>query len=360
MNKSFLNPNLFFLVENGQVLIWNYKDHEQYLLEREYFDEILAVSKTGHMQNEIIFNELLSANVFTHEEPKTNEWGWDDLSRIFHIGTKNLSHELDKNPENFSRESFAHDYTEGCKNLEKIPPLFNEKEGKKITLPKPDISKLHATSFYDVIMKRKTCRKYHADFIELSDLGTILFGSFGLVHGEEWEDFSQHGLQQTGIRKASPASGGLHIEEAYVVIYRVNDIESGLYHYDVKNHALTLLMLGDFEEKIITMNAQQFYSRGLSFGIYITARFDKSWWKYKHSRAYCAALMDVGHVSQTFQLCSSAFNLKTWLTGNFLDDQVEELLKIDGLKESAILFVGAGVGMGETFPEEMLYTTAKL
>jgi SagB-type dehydrogenase family enzyme len=354
MNKSFINKNLFFLVENGQVLLWNYKDHEQYLLTREYFDEILAVSGTGYGQNEKVFNELSSANIFTQEEPAADAWGWDDLSKIFHIGTKNSALENNENEINATQEAFIHNYHDGCQNLEAMPTLYSEKEGKKIALPDPDISRLHDMSFYTAIMNRKTCRKYDAKPITLNDLSIILFASFGLIHGEEWEDFSRHGLQQTAIRKASAASGGLHIEEAYIVAYRVNDIESGLYHYDVQNHALTLLKHGDFEQHVINMNSQQFYSKGLSFGIYITARFEKSWWKYKHSRSYCAALMDIGHVSQTFQLCSAALNLNTWLTGNFFDDQVEEFLEIDGLNESAILFVGAGIGSGETFPEEMM------
>jgi len=353
MIELYVNKNLFFLIEKGEILVWDYKNHAQYILENAYFDEIVFVSKNKTGNNEKIYNELLSTNILTKEEYCVNSitWGWDDLSKIFHVGIKNFEH---SNVKNRLPEFFMQNYLNECKRLNHIPEFFSEKNGIKIKLPKPNLLQLQNVSFYDSIKNRKTCRKFYPKPISLTDLSTILFSTFGLMHGEEWLDFSSKGLMQTAIRKSTPSSGGLHIEEAYIVIYRVHDIDQGLYHYNVKTHTLTLIRTDDFEEHVINMNVQQFYSYGLSFGVYITARFEKLWWKYKHSRAYSAALLDIGHVSQTFQLSATALGLNTWLTGHFFDNQVEEFLEIDGLNESAILFVGAGFGKGETFPNEML------
>lgn len=352
MNKFYINKHLFFLIEDGQVLIWNYKDHEQFLVETKYFYELLNVSGNGYCENKKIQEELVATNIITNNKPELDNWGWDCLSKIFHIGTKNQILK-DFPVGGSSNESFAQSYLKECENLDTMPDIFYEKEGEKIILPKPDISQLRHVSFYDAILNRKTSRKYYSKSISLNTLSTILHTSFGLIHGEEWKDFTDNSLKQTAIRKASPASGGVHLEEAYIVIYRVDEIKPGLYHYDVKNHALTLLKLGDFEKKVIDMNFQQFFSQGLAFGVYLTARFEKSWWKYKHSSAYRAALMDIGHASQTFQLSSAAFGLNTWLTGAFFDDQVDDFLDIDGVNESAILFVGAGIGANQTFPDEL-------
>ena len=87
----------------------------------------------------------------------------------------------------------------------------------------------------------------------------------------------------------------------------------------------------------------------MAFGIYITARLNKYWWKYKHSRSYRIMLLDIGHVSQTLLLSCTAAQLKTWQTGAFLDSEIEQLLGIDGYNESVILYVGAGHGSNDAF-----------
>ena len=113
-------------------------------------------------------------------------------------------------------------------------------------------------------------------------------------------------------------------------------------HYRPQDHRLDVMELGDFENHVITINNNQHYSQGVAFGIYITARFDRTWWKYKHSRGYRVSLLDIGHVSQILQLCATACGLKTWLTAAIDDSGVNDFLKIDGLIESVFIFVGAG------------------
>jgi SagB-type dehydrogenase family enzyme len=76
----------------------------------------------------------------------------------------------------------------------------------------------------------------------------------------------------------------------------------------------------------------------------MVARFDKIWWKYPHSRSYRLALLDVGHLSQTFHLACAAHSLKSWLTGVFYDDELARRLQLDGTREAVLLTVGAGHG----------------
>jgi SagB-type dehydrogenase family enzyme len=122
-----------------------------------------------------------------------------------------------------------------------------------------------------------------------------------------------------------------------VVVYRVEGLPPGLYHYRPCDHHLTQLALGNFEQQVIQMNTGQFYSAGMAFGVYITTRFERAWWKYPASRAYRVVLLDIGHVAQTFQLVATALGLNTWLTAAFHDSSVHQFLDVDGLGESAIL-----------------------
>jgi hypothetical protein len=55
--------------------------------------------------------------------------------------------------------------------------------------------------------------------------------------------------------------------------------------------------------------------------------------------------MDVGHLSQTFNLVATAHNLNTWLTGYFIDDLLNNLIKIDGFKEHSLFVLAGGHGV---------------
>lgn len=100
------------------------------------------------------------------------------------------------------------------------------------------------------------------------------------------------------------------------------------------------------------MEGQHFID-DIPFGVFLTSRFDKMWWKYEHSRAYRVSILDIGHLSQTFQLVATASGLKTWLTAALTDSKIEKLLGLSNLSEQPMLFVGAGYSNGDVFSEEL-------
>jgi nitroreductase len=63
--------------------------------------------------------------------------------------------------------------------------------------------------------------------------------------------------------------------------------------------------------------------------------------------------MDVGHVSQTFQLSTTAHGLQTWITGAFNDDKISKILNINSREESPMFFLGAGRGNGHSIPRDV-------
>ena len=350
----FLNPHLFFLLEKEGVLVWDFKNHSQYLLEEKHFSVLRDLSQQLPVQHNLpqILQELEDAQLIsTTPNREAEEWGWDILSKIFHMGTQNVytsSNETDE-------KILSQNYLNQCEQLsENTPSLFSERQGLIIDLPSPNLESLDQVSFLTTLQNRKTCRNFSGQSMTLQDLSTLLFASFGLIHGNLWSESNHSNLQIIGMRKSSPASGGLHAEEIYVAAYRVSDLAEGIYHYRTQDHKLTLISPGDFEEKIISANYKQFYSRGLSCGFYLTSRLDKLWWKYKHSRALKPALLDLGHVSQTFLLTATALNLQTWITAAFEEKQVNDLLQLHNIKESPFIFLGAGFGTGQAIPDEIL------
>jgi SagB-type dehydrogenase family enzyme len=351
MSALFVNPYLFFLIDDGQILAWDYKKHNQYELSERYFSELLAIARSGKSKQEHIQQDLQEGELISSRQPEPQSWGWDVLSKIFHIGTQDVYDDVNSLE---IEEIIKQHFKESAELDKNLPPFFLEKHGQLIDLPDPDIESLENASFFSVLKNRKTSREFNGNPITLSQLSTVLYSGFGLIHGKAWDEFEQSDIQTIGCRKASPASGALHAEEVYIFSHRVTELENGIYHYRPQDHKLTQLARGDYEDKIIEANYNQFYSKGLACGIYLTCRFDKLWWKYKHSRSLKVALLDLGHASQTFLLSATALNLKTWMTAAFQDSIVNELIQVDGSIESAFLFIGLGHGTNQAIPEAML------
>lgn len=338
-NGNYLNSNLFFLIEDGQIIGWDYKNHNQFVLEKEYFDRLVEISISENTSQEhSLDQELRDGQLISGELPE-KKWGWDVLSEIFHVGTQNIpvGHSTD------TQESYVGDYLEFCEEHILSEPIKVEKDGKTVALPQPDLSLLKKTDYWTTIVNRKTCRAFDGSAIDLSILSTLLFVSFGEIHGE-WKELEELNLTDYGRRKASPSGGALHPSEAYVVVLNVDGLLPGIYHYRSHQHVLTQISDDNLIEQMGELLCGQHFAKQLSAGIFITCEFAKCWDKYPHSRAYRIALFDIGHLSQTFQLTASALGINSWLSGIFKDDEVNQLLKIDGSTEHAMFFVGAGMG----------------
>src|SRR5712691_8992762 len=75
----------------------------------------------------------------------------------------------------------------------------------------------------------------------------------------------------------------------------------------------------------------------------MTARFDRSFWKYRwHDRAYRVLLLDAGHLSQTFYLVCTELGLGPFVTAAVNDANVEERLGLDPYREGVLALCGCG------------------
>lgn len=347
MSKKFLNPFLFLLIENGQIILWDYKHHQQFEITSSYLERLLAISR-GDESDNIIDEELLKANIISFADHDT-EWGWDHLSKIFHIGTQNIPMAHDLNNDTKCLD----DYMGFCEAAySSIPVYQTEKSCEKIALPKPDFSLLSNTDFLSVLKKRKTSRSFDATPVSLQVISTLLYLVFGNIHGD-WSDLTEYGLEQLGVRKSSPSAGALHSSEAYLVALHVKELSAGIYHYQSHNHTLSVIDKNDAGSALGHLLAGQHFAEKLSAGIFISARFEKNWHKYKHSKGYHHILLDIGHLSQTFQLCVTAIGFQTWLSAAFLDDEVAQLLKLQKTTEYPMFFVGMGQGDGHSLSQTM-------
>ena len=74
----------------------------------------------------------------------------------------------------------------------------------------------------------------------------------------------------------------------------------------------------------------------------VSAMFWRTRFKYG-LRGYRFALLECGHLAQNLLLAATALDLAAVPLGGFYDRRVDQLLGLDGVNESALYMVAAGV-----------------
>ncbi|MGY3025441.1 SagB-type dehydrogenase family enzyme [Pseudomonas lurida] len=345
--KKWLSSEIFLILKEGTAYLWDYKNHAQYEISATEFDRLIKFSAGDWVRNTTDDRSIQESGVLVDAKP-IDDWGWDILSKIFHIGTCHPNPPSPDNPEMYIE--YAKSYLNFCKSLHKDEPVMSlTKGGQQTLLPPPDIRTIQKASLWETLLARRTCREFYDIPSSLQALATILYGT--LADKKEIDYDAPVGSQKFGFRRTSPSAGGLQATEGYVWVRNVENLTPGLYHYISEQHILEYVRELPLEP-ISSYLCGQHWANNLAFAILFTSRFDKLWWKYPHSRAYRPMLIDVGHLSQTANLLITAEGLQPWLTGYFHDREINELLALETPAEQFIFLVGAGHGSGSSYTNE--------
>jgi putative peptide maturation dehydrogenase len=196
-------------------------------------------------------------------------------------------------------------------------------------------------ALYELLLRRRTARVFDGERpMTAEQLSVLLWYAFG-CHG-----YLLVGEDMVALRKTSPSGGALHPTEVYLLIVGMDGVEPGLYHYNTERHALELieaLTSGEAAELADEFTCGQGFTREAQVLFLLTARFYRSFWKYRrHKRAYAVLLMDAGHLSQTFYLVCTELGLGAFVTAAINGANIEERLGLDGFSEGALVVCGCG------------------
>jgi putative peptide maturation dehydrogenase len=219
------------------------------------------------------------------------------------------------------------------------PPHFHVAGQALAEVELPLVSREGALS--EALDGRKTTRAFdHNGALTLDELATVIYEVFGC------RGYAPLGPGLTALKKASPSGGGLHPIEAYVLVRNVTGLEAGIYHYRTDRHALTLLEAlapADAEELAAQFTCGQTYFAHAGALFILTARFYRSFWKYrKHLRAYGVLLLDAGHLSQTLHLLCAELGLGAFVTAAVNGADIEERLGLEPFSEGVLAVCGCG------------------
>lgn len=210
---------------------------------------------------------------------------------------------------------------------------------------------------------RATCRNYDPDaqvpLAMFSQLMARVFGARGIGHPAPGFDV---------YKRTSPSGGALHPVECFLIVQRVEGITPGLYQYRIDTHALEPVVagiappqsgdvgsrpLGEDHARAwtaaelrafarIAVAGQDFFANAAVLCA-LAPRFHRNFWKYRnHAKAYRVCVLDVGHLSQTLQLCATQAGLGPFITGAINEVDLEHAFGFTGYRQSPLVVCGFG------------------
>jgi SagB-type dehydrogenase family enzyme len=141
-------------------------------------------------------------------------------------------------------------------------------------------------------------------------------------------------------RRPVPSGGALYPLELYVVALDVNQLESGVHHYNPYRHCLERLRAcgrAGVGEALVSPELAE-HAAAL---IVVTAFFWRTRFKYG-LRGYRFALLEAGHVVQNTVLVAAALRVPALPLGGFYDRLLDGLVGADGLHEASVYAVLLG------------------
>ena len=194
------------------------------------------------------------------------------------------------------------------------------------------LSKRHPKAdLFEAIKKRASRRDFSRGPTEKIKLSTLLKYSCGIT---------QEGSERQ--HRAQPSGGGRYPIEVYPIVFAGSEeIRSGLYHYNVKAHALDVLWERAFLEEDIGEFFTYPWARKASLAVILTGVFKRNQMKYGE-RGYRQILIEAGSIVQNLYLTSTALGIKCCAIDGVQEPVLEKLLDVDGITESVLVSLVLG------------------
>ena len=238
------------------------------------------------------------------------------------------------------------------------PHYVPARDAAEVGLPR-----IERDDFDHLLDSRATCRNFdtgaEVPLPVFSQLMARVFGARGIGHATP--EFHV-------IKRTSPSGGALHPTECWLIVQRVAGVAPGLYRYRIDTHALEAVTpriappqpedtktraLGDGPARAWTAAELRSFARIAVAGqewfadapvlCVLAPRFHRNFWKYRnHAKAYRVAVLDVGHLSQTLQLCATQAGLGPFITSAINEVDIERAFGLTHYADGPLAVCGFG------------------
>jgi len=202
-------------------------------------------------------------------------------------------------------------------------PYKSYPDNPKIELPKQNNIKTETLNH--AILNRRSIRDFSKKPLSKEQLSYLIWASTGIQRKERGFEY-----------RTAPSAGALYPIETYVVINNVKNIAQGVYHYNIESNHLEEIKKGDYRSAIAeaALNQPMCYHAAAVF-------------IWTGQRAYRYIYLDAGHIAENLALSATSINLGTCQIAALYDDEVNQIIDIDGITESTIYLSVVGVPFGD-------------
>ena len=202
----------------------------------------------------------------------------------------------------------------------------NYPQAKKIALPHE--LDLLDRDFGHLLRERRSHRRYGEELLSDREVAMLLWAAQGVT-----------ARAGSALLRTTPSAGALYPLETYVAVEKVDRLERGLYHFDVGRFELAWLSAVPLGREIAHAALEQSFLVQAAAIFLWSAVFRRNMAKYGH-RGLRYILLDAGHLCQNLLLAAEAMGLAACPVATFYDDELNDLLGLDG-EEEAVLYLAA-------------------
>lgn len=181
----------------------------------------------------------------------------------------------------------------------------------------------------DVIRRRQSERTYSARPISFDALSKLLELGCGVTQDQEIP------------RRAAPSPGGLYAVETYPLVFSVENLAPGIYHYAALDHHLELVQALPGMEVMQPFLPTDLFAARPAVVLALSVVFPRVQTKYLE-RGYRFALLEAGHIAQNLLLAATALGMNSAPVGGFWDEPFNQLMGFDTVNEAVIYSVFLG------------------
>jgi SagB-type dehydrogenase family enzyme len=199
-------------------------------------------------------------------------------------------------------------------------------------VPPADLHGLYDITLEAAISNRESRRRYTEESLSLTELSFLLWATQGIRQRID----AGHALRTV------PSAGARHAFETYLAVSNVRDLGRGVFRYLPTTHRLLEERPdGEAVQKATDAAFGQAWMARAALVFIWTAVPYRMEWRYGPA-AHRVILPDAGHVCQNLYLACEAIGAGTCAVGAYDQEQMDQLLGIDGIDEFTIYTAAVG------------------
>ena len=185
---------------------------------------------------------------------------------------------------------------------------------EEIKLPLPQLK--GKMSVEEALARRRSRRVFKDYSLTLEQVSQLLWSAQGITE------------ERNGLRTA-PSAGALYPLDIYLVVGKdkVEDLKVGVYHYNPRQHSLTIILEEDQRRELARACLGEKFIEDAPISLIITAEFSRTTNHYGKRGIYYV-YMEAGHVGQNVYLQVESLGLGTVSFGGFDEEGVSQALNL--------------------------------